>query len=113
MTDDLRALAKAALKERFVEIAGVFVSVPDDEIWDGCVDTVFKAVGIDALRERVGVLTEALEPFADFASRFGETAREDSWVLTRNPSGKGDLTMGDVRAARSGLALARATAGKE
>ena len=57
----------------------------------------------DLVAERAR-LREALRPFAEFADRFGDHAREDNWVLTRNPSGKGNLTMGDVRHARSALA---------
>lgn len=53
---------------------------------------------LSGLLERVKIV---LKPFAQFADRFGETAREDSWVLTRNPSGKGNLTMGDIRSARA------------
>jgi hypothetical protein len=49
-------------------------------------------------------LREALKPFAEFASRFGAFARDDDWVLTRNPSNKGNLTMGDVRRARAAYA---------
>jgi hypothetical protein len=48
-------------------------------------------------------LVEALRPFAEFADRFGKTAREDGWQLTRNPSGSGNLTMGNVRRARGAL----------
>ena len=48
-------------------------------------------------------LRRALRPFAAFADRFGDHARDDSWVLTRNPSGTGNLTMGDVREARFAL----------
>lgn len=56
-----------------------------------------------AQAEEIARLRAALEPFAKFADRFGDTARDDSWNLTRNPSGKGDLTMGDVRRARAAL----------
>lgn len=46
---------------------------------------------------------EALNPFVDFSNRFGDTARDDSWQITQNPSGKGNLTMGDCRNARAAL----------
>ena len=59
---------------------------------------------LPALIERVRRAEEALKPFSNFAERFGDTARDDDWVLTRNPSGKGDLTMGDVRRARAHFA---------
>ena len=55
---------------------------------------------VDRLRKALDDLRTAIKPFADFADRFGDTARDDSWALTRNPSGNGDLTMGDVRSAR-------------
>ncbi len=55
------------------------------------------------LETEIEGLRAALGPFAKFADRFGDTARDDSWNLTRNPSGRGDLTMGDVRQARSVL----------
>lgn len=60
--------------------------------------------GTRAIIGRVAKLETALRPFAQFAERFGDTARDDNWVLTRNPSGSGNLTMGDVRSARSALA---------
>lgn len=59
---------------------------------------------LPALIERVRKAEEALKPFSNFAERFGDTARDDDWVLTRNPSGKGDLTMGNVRRARAHFA---------
>jgi hypothetical protein len=46
---------------------------------------------------RVKELETALKPFSDLARRFGDTAREDGWEITRNPSGKDNLTMGDCR----------------
>ncbi len=52
---------------------------------------------------RIEELEGALRPFADFADRFGETAREDGWQITNNPSSKGNLTMGDCRNARATL----------
>jgi hypothetical protein len=53
--------------------------------------------------DEIASARDALEPFADFANRFGETAREDGWQITNNPSGKGNLTMGDCRNARATL----------
>lgn len=61
-----------------------------------------KAALIAAWEERER-LRKALEPFAQFAARFGPYARDDDWQLTRNPSGDGNLTMGDVRAAYRSL----------
>jgi hypothetical protein len=57
------------------------------------------------MTDRSRALEAALRPFAEFAERFGDYARDDDWQITRNPSGTGNLTMGDVRRARALLAL--------
>lgn len=58
---------------------------------------------IEQLNSQIVKLRRALGPFARFAKLFNNTAREDGWQLTRNPSGTNNLTMGDVRAARDTL----------
>ena len=60
-----------------------------------------QASEIERLQSQLVMVKAALSPFAAFADRFGEHAREDDWQLTNNPSGKGNLTMGDVRKARA------------
>jgi hypothetical protein len=67
-------------------------------------DLIDEAVDeIESLKARIEELEGALRPFSDFANRFGDTARDDSWQITQNPSGNGNLTMGDCRTARATL----------
>jgi hypothetical protein len=68
------------------------------------------AAEISRLRMERDRLVEGLRPFAKFAGRFGDTARDNSWQITSNPTGRGNLTMGDVRTA---AALVAEAEGKE
>lgn len=63
---------------------------------------------LSRVQERLQRAERALRPFSKFSVGFGRTARADDWVLVTSPSGRRQITMGDVRAAEDVLAHAAA-----